>query len=203
MSITDTLSERIIDYTKELRLPGIRKNFKEQSIYAGHNYIPYEKFLNDLLEKEYDLRLVNRKKRKIREDRFVLFTTIPSLITQLQECQSERTLRAFENKFEKYDLVICDELEYISFDKKGSELLFTHLSLRAGRKSIIITTNLSFNRWNEIFNDEVLTTALIDRLTYKAYIINMNGSSYRIKETINWRNSKEKKAKALSSSGGG
>ncbi len=66
MSITDTLSERIIDYTKELRLPGIRKNFKEQSIYAGHNYIPYEKFLNDLLEKEYDLRLVNRKKRKIR-----------------------------------------------------------------------------------------------------------------------------------------
>ena len=66
MSITDTLSERIIDYTKELKLPGIRKSFKEESIDAGHNDISYEEFLNNLLEKEYELRLVNRKKRKIR-----------------------------------------------------------------------------------------------------------------------------------------
>ncbi len=48
----------------------------------------------------------------------VLFTTVPSLIVQLKECQSEKTLRAFENKFEKYDLVICDELGYISFEPK-------------------------------------------------------------------------------------
>jgi len=116
----------------------------------------------------------------------VLFTTVPSLIVQLKECQSEKTLRAFENKFEKYDLVICDELGYISFDKKGAELLFTHLSLRAGRKSTIITTNLSFDRWNEVFVDPVLTAAMIDRLTHKAYMVNMNGNSYRIKETVNW-----------------
>ena len=84
------------------------------------------------------------------------------------------------------DLVICDELGYISFDKKGAELLFTHLSLRAGRKSTIVTTNLSFDRWNEIFVDPVLTAAMIDRLTHKAYMVNMNGNSYRIKETVDW-----------------
>lgn len=116
----------------------------------------------------------------------VFYATVPSLINQLKESRSEKTLRAFENKFEKYDLVIADELGYISFDKEGSELLFTHLSLRAGRKSTIITTNLSFERWDEIFLDPVLTAAMVDRLTHKAYIVNMNGNSFRLKDTTEW-----------------
>lgn len=116
----------------------------------------------------------------------VLFTTIPLLINQLKESRSERTLKAFGNKFIKYDLIIADELGYISFDKEGSELLFTHLSLRAGQKSTIITTNLSFERWGEIFQDPVMTAAMIDRLTHKSYMINMNGNSYRLKETQEW-----------------
>ncbi len=113
----------------------------------------------------------------------VLFTSIPSLLIQLRESRSERTLRRFQNKFEKYDLVICDELGYISFDKEGGELLFTNLSLRTEKKSIIITTNLSFERWEEIFNDPVLTAAMVDRLTHKALLVNMTGSSYRMMET--------------------
>jgi DNA replication protein DnaC len=76
----------------------------------------------------------------------VFFTTVPLLVNQLKESRSAKALRTFESRFEKYDLVIADELGYISFDKEGSELLFTHLSLRAGRKSTIITTNLSFER---------------------------------------------------------
>ncbi|NLI61784.1 MAG: ATP-binding protein [Clostridiales bacterium] len=116
----------------------------------------------------------------------VLFTTVPLLVNQLKESRSARVLRAFENKFEKYDLVIADELGYISFDREGSELLFTHLSLRAGRKSTIVTTNLSFERWEEIFKDPVMTAAMIDRLTHKSYIVNMNGNSYRLKETKRW-----------------
>lgn len=116
----------------------------------------------------------------------VLFTTVPRLLTQIKECRSEKTLRQLENRFQKYDLVICDEFGYISFDKEGAELLFSHLSLRAGMKSTIITTNLPFNKWDEIFGDKVLTTALVDRLTHKAYIVNMNGKSYRTKETIQW-----------------
>ena len=104
-------------------------------------------------------------------------------MTQLRESHSQSTLRQLELKFEKYDLVICDEFGYVSFDKQGAELLFNHLSLRAGRKSTIITTNLSFDRWEEIFGDPVLTAALVDRLTHKAYLVNMNGESYRLKET--------------------
>jgi DNA replication protein DnaC len=116
----------------------------------------------------------------------VLFTTIPLLVNELKECRSQKTLRAFEKTFERYDLIIADELGYISFDKEASELLFTYLSLRAGRKSTIITTNLSFERWDEIFKDPVMTAAMIDRLTHKSYIVNMNGNSYRLKETERW-----------------
>lgn len=118
----------------------------------------------------------------------VFFATVPSFINQLKEHRSERTLRSFELKFEKYDLVIIDELGYISFDKEGAELLFTHLSLRAGRKSTIITSNLPFLKWQDIFHDPVLTAALTDRLTHKSHVINMNGPSYRMKETEEWIN---------------
>lgn len=114
----------------------------------------------------------------------VMFTTVSKLLTQIRENHSNRNLRALECKFEKYDLVICDEFGYISFDRQGSEMLFNHLSLRTGIKSTIITSNLSFEKWNDIFGkDPVLTAALLDRLTHKAHLINMNGQSYRMKET--------------------
>lgn len=116
----------------------------------------------------------------------VYFTTISSLINELKESRIDKILYAFEKNFEKYDLIIADELWYISFDKEGGELLFTSLSLRAERKSTIVTTNLSFDRWNEIFNDAALTADLINRLTHKSYVININGDSYRIKQTIEW-----------------
>ncbi|MFH0785910.1 MAG: IS21-like element helper ATPase IstB [Pseudomonadota bacterium] len=113
----------------------------------------------------------------------VLFTTVSRLLTQIRESRSQKTLRTIENRFEKYDLVICDEFGYISFDKEGAEMLFSHLSLRCGRKSTIITTNLSFEHWNEMFGDIVLTAAMVDRLTHRAFIVNMNGKSFRVKET--------------------
>jgi len=116
----------------------------------------------------------------------VLFANVASLITQLKESRSEKVLRRMENNFEKYDLVICDEFGYISFDKEGAELLFSLLSLRSERRSTIITTNLVFDRWQELFGDPVLTAALVDRLTHKAWIVNMNGQSYRASETEKW-----------------
>ena len=115
----------------------------------------------------------------------VLFTSVPHLLTQLRECQSAKTLHSLEKKFEKYDLVICDEFGYVSCDKDGGEMLFNHLSLRAGKKATIITTNLAFNRWNEVIEDKILVTALVDRLTHRAHLINMTGVSYRLKETQN------------------
>lgn len=114
----------------------------------------------------------------------VMFTQVSKLLTQIRECHSSRTLRNLESRFEKYDLVICDELGYISFDKQGAEMLFNHLSLRSGIKSTIITSNQSFDKWQDIFGkDTILTAALLDRLTHKAYLVNMNGKSYRMKET--------------------
>jgi DNA replication protein DnaC len=113
----------------------------------------------------------------------VFFTTIPRLITQINEARSLKSLCTLESRFEKYDLVICDEFGYISYDKNAAELLFTHLSLRTGSKATIITTNLGFDRWSEIFSDQVLTTAMVDRLTHRAILVNMNGKSFRVKES--------------------
>jgi len=113
----------------------------------------------------------------------VLFTSVSRLLTQIRESRSQKMLRTLENRFEKFDLVICDEFGYVSFDKEGAEMLFSHLSLRCGRKSTIITTNLSFERWNEIFGDTVLTAAMVDRLTHRALMVNMSGKSFRVKET--------------------
>lgn len=113
----------------------------------------------------------------------VMFTSEPRLITQIREARQERTLRLLENRFINYDLVICDEFGYVSCDKNAGELLFNHLSLRAGKKSVIITTNLAFNRWGEIIADKVLVAAMVDLLTHKAMLINMTGESFRMKET--------------------
>jgi DNA replication protein DnaC len=122
----------------------------------------------------------------------VLFTTVSRLLTQIRESHSSRTLRTLELKFEKYDLVICDEFGYISFDKPGAEMIFNHLSLRTGIKSTIITSNLAFDKWGDVFgNDTVLTAALLDRLTHKAHLVNMNGKSFRMKETKKMQQAKK------------
>ena len=108
----------------------------------------------------------------------VYYTTVSRLLTQIRESHSTKTLRSLELKFEKYDLVVCDEFGYLSFDKQGAEMLFNHLSLRTGLKSTIITSNTSFDKWHEFFGQEaVLTAALLDRLTHKAHLVNMNGKS--------------------------
>jgi DNA replication protein DnaC len=113
----------------------------------------------------------------------VYFTSVPQLLTQIREAQSSKTLTALRRRFLAYDLVICDEFGYVTFDKDGGEQIFNHLSLRAGKKSTITTTNLPFTRWEEIIKDKALCSALVDRICHKAYLINMTGPSYRVKET--------------------
>ena len=113
----------------------------------------------------------------------VFFTSVPRLLTIIREAKSDKTLRNLELRFECFDLVICDELGYVGFDKESAEMLFNHLSLRTGKKATIITTNLPFTRWEEVLKDKVLCSALVDRLCHKSYLVNMTGNSYRIKET--------------------
>ncbi len=116
----------------------------------------------------------------------VFFTNVPNLVIELKEAMSLNQINIYKKKFEKYDLVILDELGYVSFDKEGNEILFNLLSNRSDRKSIIITTNLVFDRWIEVFKDPVLTGAMVDRLAHKAHVLDMSGDSYRIKETKEW-----------------
>lgn len=124
------------------------------------------------------------------EGKKVLFSSVPNLVIELKEAMSRSQITQYKKKFEKYDLVILDELGYISFDKEGSDILFNILSNRNDVGSIIITTNLSFERWEEIFKDPIITGAMVDRLAYKSHVLDMSGESYRIKQTITWLNEK-------------
>jgi len=109
----------------------------------------------------------------------VKYFSVPPLINRLKELKAQRNLLSMQKMFEKTDLMILDELGYISFDREGGELLFTHLSMRTERKSTIITTNLTFDKWKTIFHDAVLTTAIIDRITHNSYVLNMIGETNR------------------------
>ena len=125
------------------------------------------------------------------EGKSVLFISVPNLIIELKEAMSRSQLTAYKRKFEKYDLVMLDELGYVSFDKEGCEILFNLLSNRNDKGSIIITTNLTFDRWEEIFKDAMLTGAMVDRLAYKAHILDLSRDvSHRYEETISWKNNK-------------
>jgi len=117
------------------------------------------------------------------KDMRVLFTNVPNLVIELKEAMSQNGVTRFKNKFMGFDLVLIDELGYVSFDKQGNEILFNLLSNRNDKGSMILTTNLSFDKWEDVFHDTNLAGALVDRLTHKAHILDMSGDSYRIKET--------------------
>lgn len=125
--------------------------------------------------------------RACMNEKSVLFTSVPNLVIELQEAMSKSQITNYKKRFEKYDLVILDELGYVSFDKTGCEILFNLLSSRNDKGSIIVTTNLDFNRWEEIFKDPMLTGAMVDRLAHRAHIMDMSREiSYRMEDTISW-----------------
>lgn len=109
----------------------------------------------------------------------VKYYSVPVLINKLKELKQQKNLLSIQKQFESVDLMILDELGYISFDREGGELLFTHLSMRTERKSTIITTNLTFDKWKTIFIDPILTTAIIDRITHNSFVVNMIGKTNR------------------------
>lgn len=117
----------------------------------------------------------------------VLLTSVPNLVIELQEAMSKNQITNYKRKFEKYDLVILDELGYVSFDKTGCEILFNLLSSRNDKGSIILTTNLNFERWEEVFKDPMLTGAIVDRLAHRAHIMDMSREkSYMMEDTMEW-----------------
>lgn len=112
------------------------------------------------------------------------FVTCYGLANELIEAREERQLQRLLQRYSRYDLLILDELGYVPFSKEGSELLFQVLAERHEKGSIIITTNLGFADWTQVFGDPVMTAALLDRLTHKAHIINCTWESYRLKQSL-------------------
>jgi len=112
------------------------------------------------------------------------FVTCYGLANELIEAREERQLQRLIQRYSRYDLLILDELGYVPFSKEGSELLFQVLAERHEKGSIIITTNLGFADWTQVFGDSVMTAALLDRLTHKAHIINCMWESYRLKQSL-------------------
>jgi len=100
--------------------------------------------------------------------------------------EKEYSLPKYLRSWNKFDLVICDELGYVPVGE-GGKLLFQFISHRYELGSLIITTNLEFSRWVEVFSDPALTTALLDRITHHSHILLFDGESYRFKESIQRR----------------
>lgn len=113
------------------------------------------------------------------------FATCYGLVNELIEARQERVLQRLIQKYVRCDLLILDELGYIPFSKEGSELLFQVLAERHEKGPVIITTNLGFADWTQVFGEPTMTAALLDRLTHKAHIINCSWESYRLKQSLN------------------
>lgn len=112
------------------------------------------------------------------------FTSACGLANELIEARQEKDLQRILRRYAGYDLLILDELGYIPFSKEGAELLFQVLAERHERKSVIITSNLGFGDWTQIFGDANLTAALLDRLTHRAHIIECTWDSCRLLEAM-------------------
>ncbi len=114
----------------------------------------------------------------------VKFYTAAGLITTLIEARDDKALLRFKRQSARKDLVIVDEFGYVPFSKTGAELLFEFFAERYERGSVMLTTNLPFDQWTEMLGSERLTGALLDRLTHRVHILEMNGESYRFKDSV-------------------
>lgn len=117
----------------------------------------------------------------------VRFCRVTELVTQMIEAREERALSRIKGQLAKLDLLILDELGYVPASKLGAELLFDVISQAYERTSVIVTTNLPFERWVEVLGCQRLTGATLDRLTHRCHVLEANGQSYRLKDATRRR----------------
>ena len=110
------------------------------------------------------------------------FTTA-ALVHELMEARDDRRLLNLQRQLARLRLLIIDELGFVPLSRTGAELLFEVFSLRYERGSILVTTNLPFDEWTEVFGSERLTRALLDLLSHHVHILEMNGNSYRLRHS--------------------
>jgi DNA replication protein DnaC len=119
-----------------------------------------------------------------RQGRRVRFFTAAGLVNRLEEAQKQYQLDRLLEQLNRAELLICDELGYLSFSRTGAELLFGVFAERYERRSLLVTSNLPFGEWVQVFQGERMTAALLDRLTHRCHIFEMNGESYRFRESM-------------------
>lgn len=128
-----------------------------------------------------------------RQHKRVRFFTAATLVNRLEEAQKQYQLDRFLGQLDKADLLICDELGYLSFSRGGAELLFQVFADRYERQSLLLTSNLAFSEWSQVFQGERMTAALLDRLTHRCRIFEMNGESFRFRQSM--KEKQQRKAK--------
>lgn len=124
----------------------------------------------------------------------VRFTTAAELVNTLVEAKSTGSLARRLEQMARYDLVILDELGYVPFDKLGADLLFGFIAKVYESRSLIVTTNLPFARWNEVFLDATAAAAVIDRIVHHAKILRTEGKSYRLRDAERQRSIRSRAA---------
>jgi DNA replication protein DnaC len=233
---------------RQLCLPTVAANYSKFAREAAQNGQPYEEYLLALLEQEVNQREVNRRKRRVREARFLVlhtlgefdFAAIPSLnkvkvlelargeyikqkenvaligsigtgkthvatalglmaceqgyrvrfytavglVNELLEAQEAHRLSKLETSLMKQDLIILDEVGFVPFSQRGAQMLFAFISQRYLRGSLIVTSNLTFAEWTEVFEDPRLTSALLDRLTHRCHVLEFAGDSHRFRQSL-------------------
>jgi DNA replication protein DnaC len=123
----------------------------------------------------------------------VRFFTAAGLVNKLEEAQQQHQLDRLLTQLDRVELLIVDELGYLSFSRTGAELLFQVFAERYERRSLLLTSNLVFSEWGQVFQGERMTAALLDRLTHRCHIFEMKGESYRFREAM--KEKAKKKAK--------
>jgi DNA replication protein DnaC len=109
-----------------------------------------------------------------------LYVSAASLVQQLLIAKNKLDLNNFIKRLDKYEVLVIDDISYIPYEKEESDLLFVLLAERYEQRSLVITSNLVFSKWNQIFQDEMTTAAAIDRLVHHATILELNTESYRM-----------------------
>ncbi|GFZ82055.1 ATP-binding protein [Compostibacillus humi] len=178
------ISDKAFDWKDVQLAPGITREYilEGEFIKNQENLIFYggvgtgKTFLSTLIS----LNVIKKQRKQAK------FYTVASLVNALLEANEKGTLGKFLRQIEKIDLLILDELGYIPLHKQGAELLFQVISMCYETKSIIVTTNLQFGQWNNVFGDPILTEATIDRLIHHSHLIIFNGESHRYKDSISF-----------------
>jgi DNA replication protein DnaC len=113
---------------------------------------------------------------------YIHFITAHQLIQRLQEANQQGRLRKRFSNYNKYKVIIIDEIGYLPITTEGANLFFQFIDSRYEKRPVILTSNRRFGEWGKIFGDEVLASALLDRLLHHSTVINIKGESYRLKE---------------------